>query len=120
MLDESPSNTTGNSAPVASGKASALQQYNLDANDPDVAEAILGKDGSEFKLAALEVAYKRMTKPQPDISASPTIQGGAQRGMRDDEADEKLGKLSLLYKEPTKNQKAIQSLESELKAAGKL
>lgn len=74
VLDESPSNTTGNSAPVASDKASALQQYNLDANDPDVAEAIRGKDGSELKLAVLEVALKRATKPVADVSASPTIQ----------------------------------------------
>ena len=75
VLDESPSNTTGNSVPVANDKASTLQQYNLDANDPDVAEAIRGKDGSDLKLAVLEVALKRATKPVADVSAAPTIQG---------------------------------------------
>lgn len=76
VLDESPSNTAGNGSPVASDKASTLSMYNLDANDADVAEAIRGKsDPMELKLAALEVAYKRATKPVADVSASPSVQG---------------------------------------------
>lgn len=76
VLDESPSTPAGNGQPMANDKASTLQQYGLDANDADVAEAIRGKsDPLEIKLAALEVAYKRATKPVADVSASPAVQG---------------------------------------------
>ncbi len=75
VLDESPSTPAGNGQPMANDVASTLQQYNLDANDPDVAEAIRGKKDAELRLAALEVAYKRATKPAPDVSAAPSLNG---------------------------------------------
>lgn len=76
VLDESPSNIAGNDTPVANDKASTLKQYNLDANDPDVAEAIRGEtDPLKVKLAALEVAYKRATKPVADASAAVSVVG---------------------------------------------
>jgi hypothetical protein len=74
VLGEPSQNTAGNGGNVTIDRASTLQQYGLNANDPDVAEAIRGKsDPLELKLAALEVAYKRATKPVADASASPAV-----------------------------------------------
>lgn len=73
VLDEPSQNIAGNGVNVTIDRASTLQQYGLDANDSDVAEAIRGKSDLELKLAALEVAYKRATKPVADASASPAV-----------------------------------------------
>ncbi len=74
VLDESPSTPAGNGQPMAVDRASTLQQYGLDANDPDVAEAIRGKTNPlELELAAAKVALKREKKPVADVSASPSI-----------------------------------------------
>ncbi len=112
VLDESPSNTTGNSVPVANDKASTLQQYNLDANDPDVAEAIRGKnDPTEVRLAALEVALKRATKPTPDASASPAVQG---RPSPQSDTGAMISRLQQLQKFPTQNRQEIATLKKQL------
>jgi len=112
VLDESPSNTTGNSVPVANDKASTLQQYGLDANDADVAEAIRGKsDPLEIKLAALEVAYKRATKPSPDASASTAVQG---RPAPKSDTGAMIARLQELQKFPTQNKQEIATLKKQL------
>lgn len=74
VLDESPSSTTGNGQPMAFDKASALSQYGLDENDPDVASAFSGVNISsalELENVALKAALKKANKPNPDPSAAP-------------------------------------------------
>jgi len=76
VLDEPPSTPAGNGQPMASDAASTLQQYGLNANDPDVAEAIRGKTNPlELELAAAKVALKREKKPVADVSASTSVIG---------------------------------------------
>ncbi len=113
VLDESPSNIAGNGSPVASDKASTLEMYNLDANDADVAEAIRGKsDPMELKLAALEVAYKRLTKPTPDASASTAVVQG--RPTPKSDTGVLIDKLSQLQKFPTQNKQEIAAIKKQL------
>lgn len=113
VLDESPSNIAGNDTPVANDKASTLKQYNLDANDPDVAEAIRGKENPlEVKLAALEVAYKRATKPNPDVSASPAVQQGRPTPQSDTAV--LISRLQQLQKFPTQNKQEIAAIKKQL------
>lgn len=112
VLDESPSTPAGNGQPMANDKASTLQQYGLDANDADVAEAIRGKsDPLEIKLAALEVAYKRATKPSPDASASTAVQG---RPAPKSDTGAMIARLQELQKFPTQNKQEIATLKKQL------
>lgn len=112
VLDELPSNTAGNGSPVANDTASTLQQYNLDANDADVAEAIRGKsDPVELKLAALEVAYKRLTKPTPDASASTAVQS---RPAPKSDTGALIARLQELQKFPTQNKQEIAAIKKQL------
>lgn len=57
------------------GSIDVLNQYGLNANDPDVAEAIQGKGGLELELAVSKVALKRATKPVADASAATSVVG---------------------------------------------
>jgi len=112
VLDEPPSTPAGNGQPMASDAASTLQQYGLNANDPDVAEAIRGKsDPLEIKLAALEVAYKRATKPSPDASASTAVQG---RPAPKSDTGAMIARLQELQKFPTQNKQEIATLKKQL------
>jgi len=113
VLDEPPSPPAGNGQPMAKDVASTLQQYDLNANDPDVAEAIRGKtDPLELKLAALEVAYKRSTKPTPDVSASTSVQQRSPSAK--DDTQKMIDRLGALQKFPTQNREEIKALKKQL------
>lgn len=112
VLDESPSTPAGNGSPMAVDAASTLQQYGLNANDPDVAQAIQGKSDLELKLATLEVAYKRATKPTPDVSASPAVQQG--RPTPQSNTGVLIDRLQQLQKFPTQNKSEIAAIKKQL------
>lgn len=70
--------TAGNGDGSVVDKVKTLQEYGLSENDADVAAALKDKNFStplELKYAALEIAYKRASKPQPDASAAPASAG---------------------------------------------
>ena len=113
-------------SPVGNGNggtvdmAKVVSDYGLKADDPDVIAAFGNRsftDEKDARLATLEFAYKKATKPQPsDADKATSISAPLSTQLSVTDVNERIAKLNSYYKAPTKYAKEIAQLEKELDA----
>jgi hypothetical protein len=115
--DSSPTQNAGNGATVTNDTEVVLSQYQLSANDPEVITK-LNLQGSEFKAAIADLAYRRATKQPPSAAESATIVGSAATGRIN--VDALNSELQQLVKTPSKpgSMKRITEIKKQLNDAG--
>lgn len=107
----------GNGQGKAVDVAKVISEYGLKNDDPDVIAAFTNRqfaDEKDARLAVLDLAYKKATKPQPSDADGASPPSAQVPKMDVSKVDEKAARLNLLYKAPTKNAKEIEQLEKEL------
>lgn len=114
--------TSVSTPPVGNGEsgtadvAKVFEQFGLDPKDPRVLVEMQKshKDPDALELAAYKLSKSLATAPNPTPSQNPAMQDG---GAAHENVSDKIARLQLLQKTPTKNVAAIKKLVAELDAA---
>jgi hypothetical protein len=114
-------------APTSQGSGASLttqdvsevvKQYQLDANSPEVLEALRGtyRNRDHFEATLAKVALARVNRPQPSAaeSAAPVTESSAPTK----DTASMIARLNELQKFPSKNRAEIAKLSTELEARG--
>lgn len=104
---------TGNSEGLTVDMAKILQDYGLEASDPEVVERLVRgnfKTPQDAELAALKLAYKRAKPNQPSPSAASALVGSPAVSNSGDNVQ----RLRDLQKDPIRNRAEIAKIEKEL------
>ena len=115
-----PTESNGNATPEGVKVADVIKEYNLDGNDPEVIAAVISKNfanETEAKLAAANIALRRLNSTPPNPAASTASvgttaqQGGDLKGQYERRLDE-------LQKMGRPNPSQIADLKSEFRKKG--
>lgn len=108
----------GNGAALTAQDVSeVIRNYQLDANTPEVLEALRGtyRNRDHFEASMARMALARSNKPQPSAAASSALNAAASGAEIDVNA--LAAEQALLMKNPSKNMKRIQEIQETLKTA---
>jgi len=118
-VDNSPTQQTpspGNGAALSAQDVSeVVKNFNLDANTPEVLEALRGtyRNRDHFEATLARLAMAKANKPQPSAAESSSLASGA-AAQTPNEGD-LLKKLNELQNDPVKNLKEIREIKAKLK-----
>jgi len=113
--EQTPTSQGSGATLTAQDVSEAVKQFNLDANNADVIEALRGtyRNRDHFEATLAKLAISKTNKPAPSAADSTTITGTTPISTKV-ETSVMIARLDELQKMPTKNRAEIQALKKEL------